>query len=66
MRPIDDAPLSPGQRCMEVAKILAGGVRRLHTRAANSFLRPALEKAAKPAAPDLEVLAETRLSVRVG
>ena len=68
MRPIGDAPRSPGQCRMEVAKILAGGVRRLHTRAAlpaNSFPRPALGKAAKSAAPGLEVPAETRLGVRV-
>ncbi len=69
MRPIDDAPLSPDQRCAEVAKLLAAGVLRLHTPAAlpaNSAPRPARENPAKSAAPGLEVPDETVLSVHNG
>ena len=66
MRPIDDAPLSPGQRRTEVARNLAGGVLRLHTRAAlspDATGHSATKKPVNSAAPGLEVPDETVLSV---
>lgn len=70
MRPFDDpSSLTPDDRRSEVAGILAAGILRLHTRAALPD-RPtdlsATEKPVKSAAPGLEVLDETVLSVYSG
>ena len=70
MRPIDDpSSLTPDERFIEVARILAAGVLRLHARAALSAETAedsASENSPNSAAPGLEVSAETVLSVHSG
>jgi hypothetical protein len=62
MRSIDDpSSMTPDERFAEIAVILAGGVLRLHARAAISADN--LEKSPDFAAAGLEVSAETVLSV---
>ncbi len=61
MRPIDDPSfLTPDERFTEVAGILAGGILRLHARAALP------ENPAESGSPGLEVPDETVLSVHSG
>ena len=61
MRPIDDpSSLTPDERFTEVAGILAGGILRLHARAALP------ENLSETGSPGLEVPDETVLSVHSG
>jgi len=61
----DPTRLSPDERFREVATILAAGILRLRQRSALSAENG--DKILADSSPDgLEVLAETRLSVRVG
>ena len=65
MRSIDDPfSMTPDERFSEIATILAGGVLRLHARAAISADK--LEKSPDSAAAGLEVSGETVLSVHCG
>ena len=70
MRPFDDSlSMTPDERRAAIAKILAAGILRLHTRAA---LPPAsgsshdAENTENPGSPRLEVPDETVLSVHNG
>ena len=70
MRPFDDSYImTPDERRAAIAKILAAGILRLHTRAA---LTPAsassldAENTENPGSPRLEVPDETVLSVHNG
>ena len=70
MRPFDDSrSMTPDERRAAIAKILAAGILRLHTRAA---LTPAsapssdAENTENPGSPRLEVPDETVLSVHNG
>jgi len=65
MQSIDDpSSMTPDERFSEIAGILAGGVLRLHTRAA--LPADKLEKSPDFALAGLEVSAETVLSVHRG
>jgi len=70
MRPFDDSfSMTPDQRRAAIARILAAGIHRLHTRAALSLASessPATEKAGNSGYPGLEVPDETVLSVQNG
>ena len=67
MRPIDDpSSLTPDERFSEVAAILAGGVLRLHARAAISGDYSGREKSSNPGPAGLEVCEETVLSGHCG
>jgi len=69
MRPSDDSILTPDERRSEVANILAGGVLRLHARAALPNDTPDLSvpKNSLEFAPSyLEVSNETVLTVHKG
>ena len=67
MRPIDDpSSLTPDERFSEVAAILAGGVLRLHARAALSGTNRATRESSDFSPEGLEVSEETVLSVHCG
>jgi hypothetical protein len=67
MRPIDDpSSLTPDERLSEVATILAGGVLRLHARAALSGGNLGRENSLNSGPAGLEVSEETVLSVHSG
>jgi hypothetical protein len=67
MRPIDDpSSMTPDERFSEVAAILAGGVLRLHARAALSGTNPATRESPDFSPAGLEVSEETVLSVHCG
>jgi hypothetical protein len=68
MRPLAPASLSPSQRRLEIARLLAAGVRRLRA-SAEPPDTPAPEESENPGDSrqnSLEVLPETRLSVHNG
>jgi hypothetical protein len=65
MRSFDDpSSMTPDERFSEIAAILAGGVLRLHARAAFSNNNP--EKSSDSATSGLEVPEKTVLSVHCG
>jgi hypothetical protein len=70
MRPCADClSLMPDERCREVARILAGGVRRLRSRAAipaDPIQYPDPEIPADSSRDCLELSAQPRLSVHSG
>jgi hypothetical protein len=70
MRPFDDSfSMTPDERRAAIAKILAAGILRLHTRAAlplASASSPDAENTENPGSPRLEVPDETVLSVHNG
>ena len=67
MRTFDNPSfLTPDERLSRVAAILAGGVLRLHTRAALSGDDPVPEKSPNSGPAGLEVSEETVLSVHSG
>ena len=67
MRPINDpSSLTPDERFSEVAAILAGGVLRLHARAALSGDNLGPEKSPNSGPAGLEVSEESVLSVHCG
>ena len=63
MRPDDPSSLTPDERRSELAGIFAGGILRLHARAALSGDTPSQKISLDSAARRLEVPAETVLSV---
>jgi hypothetical protein len=67
MRPIDDPSLlTPDERLSEVAAILAGGILRLHARAAVSGADPGRGKSPDSGPAGLGVSEKTVLSVHSG
>jgi hypothetical protein len=70
MRPFDDSfSMTPDERRAAIAKILAAGILRLHTRAALPYARASSSEAKNnenPGSPRFEVPDETVLSVHNG
>ena len=67
MRPVDDpSSLTSDERFSELAAILAGGVLRLHARAALSSSKLGPEKSPNSGPAGLELSEETVLSVHCG
>ncbi|WDI40472.1 hypothetical protein [Bremerella sp. P1] len=70
MRPFDDSiSMTPDERRAAIAKILAAGILRLHTRAAlpsASASSSDVKNTENPGSPRLEVPGETVLSVHNG